>query len=171
MKTIGILMHKALIHSKTILVGLVLSALVIGTTGCGTPDCLKRYDLRGYSVVLEKGACFGQCPSYRGTINGDLSVDFDAMAFIDPPRAPKGTITREVMCELLNEIQASAFTATVGEMAPVADAPVTKITVKLGALKHTVEWNLTVPKNLRKLHDLLEAHTYRNPTLLSPQYK
>lgn len=139
--------------------------------GCSSSACLKDIDLRGFTVTLEKGACFGQCPTYRATITGERKVEFQAIAFVDPPRAAQGVISDGTMCEILDELQESGFTATIGEMAPVADAPVTKITVKRGALTHTVEWNLNVPKNLRKLHDMLEANTYRNPSLMSPEFK
>ncbi len=147
--------------------------LAIGSLlGCSSSACLKDIDLRGFSVTLEKGACFGQCPTYQANIYGDLNVDFRAVAFVDPPRAPKGAITPQAMCEILNELEESGFTATSSAMAPVADAPITRITVKRGALHHTVEWNLTIPKNLHKLHDMLEANTYRNPSLMtSPTYK
>lgn len=151
----------------------LLAGLIIATAvfGCSASSCLTDRDLRGFSITLEKGACFGQCPTYRATITGERKVEFESIAFVDPPRSPTGTITDKTMCQLLDELQESTFTTTKSEMAPVADAPITRITVKRGALTHSVEWNLTVPKNIRKLHDLIEANTYRNPTLLAPEHR
>lgn len=153
---------------KTVPLFLLTILTISGLFGCSSSACLRDIDLRGFSVTLEKGACFGQCPTYQAIIYGDLNVDFQAVAFVDPPRAPKGVVTPQAMCKILNELDESGFTDTKSAMAPVADAPITRITVKRGALHHTVEWNLTIPKNLRKLHDMLEAQTYRNPTLMTP---
>lgn len=168
------LMHKHMIQKRyrsfpgrNTIVAFLFSICVVLMLGCSSSACLNDVDLRGFSVTLEKGACFGQCPTYKAVISGDLSVAFQATAFVEPPRAPKGTIAAEDMCDLLHELEESGFTSTKGEVAPVADAPLTKITVKRGALMHTVEWNISVPKNLNKLHDLLVAQTYRNPTLLN----
>ncbi|MDZ4745273.1 MAG: DUF6438 domain-containing protein [bacterium] len=161
--------HRAI--RRLLSVAFICIAVIAATSGCSSSACLNDIDLRGFSIVFEKGACFGQCPTYRATITGERKVEFTTIAFVDPPRAEAGTIEDKTMCEILSELTESGFSTTQSVMAPVADAPVTRITVKRGSLTHMVEWNLGVPKNLRKLHDLLEANTYRNPTLIAPEYK
>lgn len=61
----------------------------------------ETYPLKDVSMTLERTVCFGTCPSYIVTVNGDGTVNYGGRDFVKVKGAQTRQISQEAVVELL----------------------------------------------------------------------
>ncbi len=62
-------------------------------------------DLAASSVTLDRGGCFGDCPSYRVTLHGDGRVDYDGQGFVDVRGRHSYTVPPDEVAALIERLR------------------------------------------------------------------
>lgn len=71
------------------------------TSPVDIPEALK--------ITLDRGVCFGQCPSYVVEINGDGSVNYCGVYFVEKHGLHSAQVDPAEVLALYNRIEASGF--------------------------------------------------------------
>ena len=145
------------------------------------PDLSKEFPdgpLAGSSITLERGACYGSCPDYRVTIQGDGRVEFDtgddhfagssAQVHLEYnghnvllPGHHSAQINPNTVQDLLDRFRAAHFFGLKDEyVAGVTDNPTQKLTVRIGGknkvLVDYVGTRAGMPEEVRELEDAVD---------------
>ena len=90
-------------------------------------------------VTLARTRCFGTCPAYVVTINGSGKVEFHGQSFVCAENPPSAQIDPELVRGLIAGLNAVGYFALPNfESRDVTDFPNATVTVKIGAISHTV---------------------------------
>lgn len=90
---------------------LILLIAIIGLFlfGCIQSSPFDVNDYNGVVMTMGKGGCFGSCPSYKLTINGDGKVTYEGAMFVGVQGAQTTTISKEKVGELVNEFRKANY--------------------------------------------------------------
>lgn len=145
----------------------IMIIAAMGLTSCASVgDCLKGVTVQNFSVTLDKGMCFGQCPVFNGSVLGDRNVMYNGIRFTDREGMFKGTVSETELCEIVTEIRDnSVMSLDTNYRENVADAPETELRVVYAGKVKTFRWNLSTPAPFKKLEALMIKHTHENGTL------
>jgi hypothetical protein len=155
----GIAMHYRLITITALATLLLTSCASVG-------DCLKGVTVQNFSVTLDKGMCFGQCPVFNGSVLGDRNVMYNGIRFTEREGMHKGTVSESDLCDIITEIRNNnIMSLDTNYRENVADAPETELRVVYAGKVRTFRWNLSTPDPLKKLEALMIKHTHENGTL------
>ena len=127
-----------------------LLVLAAGLAGCGTraaqvpePEAASP---GGTVVTLERGPCFGTCPVYRVSLEGNGKVDFTGTRFVTRVGTDTTRVTPEEVGRLVDSLDAVGYFALADEYllnSPACgryatDAPTATISVRSGGRSKTV---------------------------------
>ncbi len=77
--------------------------LLTATAACGGGGSLSDEPLSTVTVTLDRGPCFGACPDYSVTIEGDGTVTYEGRNFVPT----QGTVTTSVTVEEVRQLVAA----------------------------------------------------------------
>jgi hypothetical protein len=87
------------IHKRFI--NFLLVTLALGTSFIAVPGQKEKKASDSDTIItLERGACFGSCPIYKLTINGDGLVVFEGKDFVKQKGRAEARISRDQVKEL-----------------------------------------------------------------------
>lgn len=69
----------------------------------------KTYKLKDVAITLERTVCFGSCPAYEVTIQGDGTVNYNGMQFVKVTGTQTKKISPEAVVALLREFYKMDF--------------------------------------------------------------
>lgn len=152
---------------RTLLASIVAAATLLLTSCATTDSCIADLDRASFRVTVTKGACFGNCPVFDGTVYGDGTVEYIGRMHTELEGQWKGTINAETLCRLRTLIDKNdVMTMKENHVdTGVADAPMSTITVEYRGTKRVIRWNMGTPANVRELDQLLVQSTHENTTL------
>jgi hypothetical protein len=118
-------------------------------------------------VRLQRGSCYGACPSYELTIHDDGRVEFMGRARTAISGAQQGRADATALAQLRSDLQQPAFTPLVGTYRNTAPACGTwatdmpTVTVEVWQQSHWQriehDWGCSAaPKQLRTLEELID---------------
>ncbi|NQW30460.1 MAG: hypothetical protein HQ472_08105 [Ignavibacteria bacterium] len=147
----------------------IVSLFTITTIGCSCADsCVKGLTKDNYSITITKGACFGQCPVFTGTIYGDGKVVFEGVKNVEHEGTFDGTISTEDLCALVEQVKNNGLDTFQKEFIDnVPDAPLTVISIQNGTKRNTIQWKIGTPAQVKKLLELLMSSTLDNKSLIA----
>lgn len=103
-------------------------------------------------ITLERTACFGSCPVYTVTIDGDGAVTYDGRQFVRVSGRKTARITRDTVRALAAEFARIDFFALKDEYtAMVSDLPTVYVTLRQGDRTKRVKDYFGAPPALRNL--------------------
>jgi Domain of unknown function (DUF6438) len=110
-------------------------------------------------ITLKRTACFGECPDYTVTIEGDGSVTYEGRRFVRVTGRQTGRISRSAVDALLEEFRRIDFFSLKDEYtAHVTDLPTTYVALRQGERQKEIKDYIGAPKSLRDLeHHIDEA--------------
>lgn len=133
------------------------------TVPSGIDEPPASYALKDVSMTLERTVCFGTCPSYIVTVQGNGMVNYDGRDFVKVKGAQTRTISQEAVFELLKVYYESDFfgfrdeyfqgrtvmleaDGTVKESGMiVTDLPTTIVTIHIGSYVKSVRAYFQAP--------------------------
>jgi hypothetical protein len=112
-------------------------------------------------ITLVRGVCFGYCPDYTVTINGDGQVRYTGRRFVNAVGERTATIPREDVARLVARFDEIGFTNLQDAYrANVSDLPTYRVTLtRNGQTKTVVDYGGTgagMPPSVRELQDEID---------------
>jgi len=144
-----------------ILVGLVI---LFGSSACGLssspepskPDDVLE-DISGVVITLERTVCFGTCPAYKVTIQGDGTVIYNGYDFVAVEGERKYTIAVEDIRELIQMFYDFDFFSLEDEyVMAVTDHPSTTTSITIEGETKTVYRYGNGPVILLQIEDQID---------------
>lgn len=132
----------------------LLCALVVA--GCAS--CPYTVPVDNLTVTLERGACFGQCPTYSAMIFGDGTIRFTGINNVELVGEHKGALSPDDMCTLLKAIDGAGyfgFDRTYGLALP--DAPRTMLTISWDRRRNSVQRWVGGPPEFTELVQTIDS--------------
>ena len=145
--------------------------IVLSITSCASSDaCLEDVTRDTFTITLTKGACFGLCPVYDGTVNGDGSIAYEGRVNTDRMGTYTGQLDKEDLCNILTAIvDNQVMRVDTNHLEPVQDAPMTTLTLTFQGNTRHIRWNLGAPPELKDLQKMMVAATHDNMDLKAVQ--
>jgi hypothetical protein len=152
--------------------GRALLALTACLAGCGpraarvpAPEAASS---AGTMVALERGPCFGTCPVYRVSLEGDGKVGFTGTRFVTRVGHDTSRVAPDQVGRLVDSLDAAGFFALADEYvlnSPACgryatDAPTVTISVRSGERSKTVRHDhgcVGAPKTLTGMERLIDS--------------
>jgi hypothetical protein len=103
-------------------------------------------------ITLERTSCFGSCPVYSVSIDGDGTVTYEGRQFVRVAGRQTSQISRAAVDALLEEFRRIDFFSLQDQYtAPVTDHPTTYVTFRHGKRTKRIRDYVGAPKALRDL--------------------
>jgi hypothetical protein len=97
------------------------------------------WDLKGVKIELSRTVCFGRCPAYSVTIQGDGKIHFNGESFVAIPGKHDAQISPEAVSALVRRFEkARFFEAGDKYVATVTDNPTYTLTLTVGGKTKSV---------------------------------
>lgn len=117
-----------------------------------------------FSIQLERTACFGRCPIYRITVEGDGTVTYWGEMFVAVEGEQTSHITQEGVRRLARELERVDFFALQDEYTDMSatDTPSAITTLRLNSEMKTIvhyHGDFSAPEKLTKLENLIDEIT------------
>lgn len=133
-----------------------LAALLLAA--CAPVETTAEQPMNNVEIRLNRGVCYGFCPDYTVTINGDGQVRYEGRRFVDAVGERTSTIPREDVARLVarfNEINFDQLQDVY--RARVTDLPTYTLTLtRDGRTKTVVDYGGTgagMPESVRELQN------------------
>lgn len=108
----------------------------------------------------------GLCPVYDGTINGDASVYYEGRVNTELMGTYTAQVPTDTLCKIITLVlENEVMKVDTNYMQPIQDAPASTMTVKYNGVLRRFSWNLSTPKPLKELHDVVVRNTHENADL------
>ena len=146
---------------KKIFVITIACLLALGVGACGVNQSPASNNLDKVTITLERTACYGFCPVYTLTIQGDGTVVYEGEDFVKTRGRVEITIPAEKIDQLLEEFEGIDYFALNDNYKErtITDAPsvITSITVdgKTKTIEH-YHGDLNAPEGLTRLEDKID---------------
>src|SRR4051812_20510121 len=149
-----------------------LLVLAAGLAGCGTragqvpaPEAASS---GGTVVTLERGPCFGTCPVYRVSLEGNGKVDYAGTRFVTRVGSDTARVTPDEVGRLVDSLDAAGYFALADEYVSnspacgryATDAPTATISVRSGGRSKSVRHDhgcVGAPKALGGMERLIDS--------------
>jgi Domain of unknown function (DUF6438) len=143
--------------SQLLLSGMTLALLFL--SACSTT--LRATEWKDLVMTLERTECYGPCPDYRLTINGDGSVVYEGRNFVKVTGRQTTTISQERMRQLVSEFEKANFFSLADsyEQITVLDNPTVIMSITIDGKSKTVRHyhgDKTAPKILTDLENKID---------------
>ena len=125
-------------------------------------SCVEGLTRQNFRVTLTKGACFGACPVYDGTIFGDGTVEYLGRMHTVHEGQWLGNVNAAAVCTLKKLIEENnVMTMKENHVnTDVQDAPLHTLTIEMGGQKRVIRWNLGMPEQVRDIEALMVKYTH-----------
>ncbi len=132
------------------------------------------YDPATVRVTLERGPCFGGCPTYRVTMQGDGSVRYDEPTYGGPARMETSSVDPAEVRRLVEAFEAADFLSLDDVYSSGwVDHSIYKLTLEIGGLKKTVVDDDGprggMPDSVRTLEDAVDRVAGTSRWISAPQ--
>ena len=87
---------------KLLLAVLALSLVAVFTAGCAGNQSSVSGNYDDVIITLERTACFGTCPVYTLTMNGDGTVIYEGKDFVKTKGRVEATISQDQIEQLIS---------------------------------------------------------------------
>ncbi len=151
----------------------------VETTQPPTPTAEPTVDLSQLVISLERGVCFGFCPIYRVTIEGDGTVTWEGEQHVEVVGTETAQIEPEQVQELVAAFQALDFFALKdsytekcepdGTCSTVTDLPSTTTTINLNGQIKSVTNYYGGPEGLAELEIMIDEIANTQQWIGTPQ--
>jgi hypothetical protein len=145
---------------------------VVVITSCGSSstavkECENDFVKEGFTLTIDRGVCYGKCPSYTATIRPNGVVEYEGRLSVTYIGDYTTTLTRAQMCKLVALVDAARYFEIDANLRDVRvmDAPVTTTRVSRNGMNHSVTRDIKASEELRALENMLDTLTYLNPDL------
>lgn len=99
----------------------------------------EPWDLQGVKIKLSRSVCYGRCPAYQVTIQGDGKVHFTGESFVASPGKHDAQISTEAVKSLVRRFEKARFFSAEREyIARVTDNPTYTLTLTAGGKTKSV---------------------------------
>ena len=89
---------------------LIFSTAILSACNGSTVQSTPSVDIaEALKITLDRGLCFGQCPSYVVEINGDGSVNYCGVNFVEKRGLHSSQVDPEEVRALYKRVEASGF--------------------------------------------------------------
>lgn len=117
-----------------------------------------------FSITLERTACFGRCPIYRISVEGNGRVTYYGEMFVAVEGEQRSQIAQDQVRRLARELERVDFFSLQDEYTDLSatDMPSAITTLRLnGEMKTIVHYHgdFSAPEKLTKLEDLIDEIT------------
>ena len=143
---------------------LALSALfliIVFTVGCTGNQNNTSSNFDDVVITLERTPCFGTCPVYTLTVQGDGTVVYEGKDFVKTKGRAEITITKEKVEQLVSEFEDTDFFSLNDKYTErtITDAPSVRTSITIDGKTKTIEHyhgDFSAPKRLTKLEDRID---------------
>lgn len=141
---------------------LAIPVLMLLPSCASVDSCVEGLTRSNFRVMLTKGACFGACPVYDGTIFGDGTVEYLGRMHTQHEGQWLGTVEASTLCTLKKLIEENnVMTMKENHVnTDVQDAPMHTLTIEYGGSKRVIRWNLGMPEQVRDIEALMVKYTH-----------
>lgn len=120
------------IHTTRTWIGLACMAVALALGSCQARGSAPAND-PDVLIGMERGPCFGTCPIYAVTIDGDGNVTYSGQNFVAVTGVHKDKISKEAVQHLLDLFKSADFFSLLDEYrAEVTDNPTMTVALKIG---------------------------------------
>ena len=146
---------------KKILLTLVLISLVIVLIAGCTGNQNNTSNLDGVVITLERTACFGTCPVYTLTINGDGTVIYEGKDFVKTGGRAETAISQDKVKQLISEFEKVDYFSLNDSYTErtITDAQTVITSITIDGKTKTIEHyygDFSAPKQLTELEDKID---------------
>jgi hypothetical protein len=87
--------------------GIIVTIIIMSASlaGCSRTQTPQPNDIKDVVITLERTVCFGACPDYTLTIQGDGTFTYEGRQFVKIEGTRTTTISKEKIRQLLSEFQ------------------------------------------------------------------
>ncbi|MFC2069256.1 DUF6438 domain-containing protein [Chloroflexota bacterium] len=146
---------------KPYLAVIALSLVAAFVASCAGNQTPASNELDEVKITLERTACFGTCPVYMLTINGDGMIIYEGKDFVKTKGSAKSNISQEKVEQLISEFEEVDYFSLNDKYTErtITDAPsvITSITTngKTKAIEH-YHGDFSAPEKLNELEDRID---------------
>jgi hypothetical protein len=131
--------------------------LIAGCTG----NQNNTSNLDGVVITLERTACFGTCPVYTLTINGDGTVIYEGKDFVKTGGRVETTISQDKVKQLISEFEKVDYFSLNDSYTErtITDAQTVITSITIDGKTKTIEHyygDFSAPKQLTELEDKID---------------
>ena len=143
-----------------LLVIALLSLVTASITGC-ISSLSNAHDTKDVVITLERTACFGTCPVYSLTIQGNGTVIYEGKDFVEVKGKAEITITQDQIDELISEFEKVDYFSLKDSYMErtITDAPTVSTSISINGKTKTVEHyhgDFSAPEKLTELEDKID---------------
>lgn len=151
----------------TLFLSMTLVLAACGSSTTTVKECDNDFVKEGFSLTIDRGVCYGKCPSYRATIKPDGTVEYEGRLSVTYVGDYTAKLTKAQMCRLAALVDAASYFEINSNLRDVRvmDAPVTTTSVTRKGVTHSVTRDIKASEELRALENMLDTLTYLNPDL------
>lgn len=149
-----------LVALRTIIAAAVAAAGLAACATAGPARDAPAYTARD-TLTLERTRCFGFCPDYTVTINGEGAVTYNGRAFVGVTGAQSAQVNPAEAARLFAQAEEIGFFSLRDEYrAEVTDLPTATVTfVRAGRRKSVLDYGgamAGMPESVRRLQDEID---------------
>lgn len=142
-----------------IVIGSCLVAVITGVWGANQTSTFTEPD--EVLITLERTACFGTCPVYTLTIQGDGTVVYDGKEFVKTKGTSETSITQEKIEQLISEFEKVDYFSLNDSYTErtITDAQSVITSITIDGKPKTIEHyhgDFSAPKQLTELEDRID---------------
>lgn len=140
----------------------LLAFFAVALASCAPVEApAEQPNVSNVEIRLVRGVCFGFCPDYTVTINGDGQVSYEGRRFVNAVGARNATIPRENVAQLVARFDEIGFNGLRDSYrAQVTDLPTYTVSItRNGQTKTVVDYGGTgagMPQTVRALQDEID---------------
>lgn len=146
---------------KKLLLAIALLSLVsVSIAGCTStqPNTQENKDV---VITLERTACFGTCPVYSLTIQGDGTVVYEGKDFVEVKGTAEKTISQDQIDKLVTEFEKADYFSLKDSYTErtITDAPTVTTSISISGKTKTIEHyrgDENAPERLTQLEDKID---------------
>ena len=100
---------------------------------------LPAYDASSVRITLERTGCFGSCPAYTVSIDGDGSILFDGRSYVAETGRRRGTVDPAAVRALYDQFRIANFMSLDDRyVTDITDNPTYTLTLETAGIRKTV---------------------------------
>ena len=145
---------------KMLLVIALLSLATASITGC-TNSLSNVQDTNDVVITIERTACFGTCPVYSLTIQGDGTVMYEGKDFVEVKGEAETTISQDQIDALISEFEKANYFSLNDRYTErtVTDLPTVITSISMEGETKKIEHyrgDFSAPESLTELEDKID---------------